>query len=74
LFDPAPEAQNDQFLVPIKARHRPKRRTGDDHGKPPLVGRLAIFKSDGEGGKVFVLDPFERVTGPAVDFRAGFKR
>jgi type IV secretion system protein VirD4 len=24
------------------------------------------------GGKVFVLDPFERVTGPAVDFRAAF--
>ena len=29
-------------------------------------------KAMGEGGKVFVLDPFERVTGPAVDFRAGF--
>ena len=29
-------------------------------------------KSMGEGGKVFVLDPFERVTGPAVDFRARF--
>jgi type IV secretion system protein VirD4 len=29
-------------------------------------------KAMGEGGKVFVLDPFERVTGPAVDFRGAF--
>jgi type IV secretion system protein VirD4 len=38
--------------------------------RSPVDSRSA--KSMGEGGKVFVLDPFERVTGPAVDFRAGF--